>query len=45
MLIDEYKIDFVCRMEKIVKDIWGNKIGVPCIIKNENNDCKDYEER
>ena len=45
MLMTETGIDFVCSKEKIVKNIWGIKVGVSCVSKNPDFNCKDYEER
>ena len=44
MLTSEFELQFLCGKEKIENDIWGNKKGTKCIVKNQDFDCKDYEE-
>lgn len=45
LLYGETSMVFICKAEKIVKDIWGNKKGTPCVVKNQDCDCKDFRAR
>ena len=44
LLISKIGTCFVCGFEGITKDIWGNKVGVPCTSKNSEFNCKDFKE-
>lgn len=43
MLMTQNSISFVCRVEGIETNIWGEKVGVSCIEKNAYYNCKDYK--
>ena len=45
LLISNIATEFVCKIEGIRKDIWGQKVGVPCVVKNQDFNCKDYKKR